>query len=151
MSTVIHKSFDEQILDGLVEWRKLHSSERQWDNSAIADWLMKQGYTLERRIVRKELTKRLAKVQNRKRVRNEKNKLVREYHAAKFPVSIGGTLKQKTFWAHRTEMTASFAHASFEQRQKLAEGFCRSMNNDAKDVNEFNPSLQGNPVQLELD
>ena len=70
-----------------------------------------------------------------------------------FPLNqdtVAGRKKQKMFWAHRLAMDASFAHASFEQRVKQAEGLCRSMSNDAQDVNENNPNLNGNPIQLEL-
>jgi hypothetical protein len=152
MSTVIRKGIDDQVLDGLMEWRNLHPNEKQWDNFAIAQWLMdNRRWDLEKRLVRKEIARRLARVQNRKRVRNEQSILVREFHAAKLPVSIAGKLVQKTFWAHRSDMTASFAHASFEQRQKQAEGFCKSMSKDAADVNSNNPNIKGNPIQLELD
>jgi hypothetical protein len=48
-------------------------------------------------------------------------------------------------------MSNSFAHAAFDQRQKRAEGFCRSMHNDAEDVNAYNPNLADNPIQLDLD
>ena len=38
-----------------------------------------------------------------------------------------------------------------EGRQKQAEGFCRSMFNDAQDLNDNNENLAGNFIQLDLD
>jgi hypothetical protein len=153
MSTITKKSFDDQLLEGLEDWRKNHPKETHWDNETVAQWLIdKKGYGLEKRVARKEIARRLAKAENRKRQRNEQGKRVRVYHAAKLPVpSKKGGMVQKTFWAHRSEVSASFAHSSFEQRQKQAEGFCRSMCNDAQDLNDNNPNLKGNLIQLDLD
>ena len=153
MSIVAKKSFDDQLLDGLEEWRKQHPNIARWDNEDVVQWLQKKkGFGLERRLVRKELVRRLAKAQNRKRVRNKQNRRVRVYYAARLPVpSSAGKPIQKTFWSHRLNLDASFAHASMEQRQKQAAGFCRSMFNDAQDLNDNNDNLKGNPIQLELD
>ena len=87
--------------------------------------------------------------QNRKHIRNEQGVRVRVFYAARLPMA--GRVTQKLFWSNRTTMDASFAHAAFEQRLRQAEGLCRSLSNDAKDVNANNPNLKGNPIQLELD
>jgi hypothetical protein len=141
------------LLDGLEEWRKQHPHQSRWDNDDVAQWLIEQEhFGLERRILRKELARRLARAQNRKRVRNKQNRSVRVYHAANLPVrGRDAKIIQKTFWAHRLELDASFGHKSFEGRQKQAAGFCRSMFKDAQDLNENNKNLRDNPIQLELD
>ena len=153
MSTIAKRSYDDQLLAGLEEWRKEHPDETQWDNDYVAQWLIdEKQFGLERRIVRKELAKRLAKAEKKKRVRNEQGRRVREYHAAKLRVPVkSGKFVQKTFWAHRSDLQASFAHASMNQREKQAEGFCRSMFNDSQDLNDNNSNLSGNPIQLNLD
>jgi hypothetical protein len=152
MSTTIRKSLDDQLLDGLEKWCKLHPDATHWDIDDVSEWLVEnERFDLGRRFMRKEIAKKLAKAQNRKRIRNQQGNRVRVYHAARLPAPAApGKKTQKTFWAHRLKMEASFAHASFDQRQKQAEGFCRSMSNDAKDVNANNPKLKGNPIQLEL-
>lgn len=150
MSTNVNRSVDDEILGDLEEWCRLHLDSTHWDIEEVAGWIVdRKHYELGRRLIRKEVAKRLSKAQNRKHIRNAQGNRVRMYHAARLPVV--GRKKQKVFWAHRVRMDASFAHASFEQRERQAEGFCRSMNNDAKDVNENNPHLKGNPIQLELD
>lgn len=153
MSTTTRRSYDDQILAALEEWRQQHPEETHWDNDEVAQWMIdEKRFGVEQPIVRKELAKKLAKAANRRRVRNPQGRRVREYHAAKLPVRTkSGKLVQKTFWAHRSEMEASFAHASMDQRQRQAEGFCRSMYNDAQDLNDNNNNLEGNPIQLELD
>lgn len=153
MSTIIKKTFDDQLLDALEEWRKQHPDVHRWDNKDVIRWMInKKQFGLERHTVEKELEKRLAKAQNRKRVRNKQNRRVRVYHAAKLPVrNSEGEMIQKTFWAHRLDLEASFAHKSMDQRQKQAAGLCRSMFNDAQDLNDNNENLKGNKIQLELD
>lgn len=153
MSTIAKKSLNDLMLDGLEEWRKQHPEKTRWDNEDVVQWLMdERGYGLERRIAKKELVKRLSKAQNRKKVRNKQHRLVREYHSARLEVPSGkGKMVQKTLWSHRSELDASFAHTSMDQRQKQAEGFCRSMYNDSQDLNDNNENLKGNPIQLELD
>jgi hypothetical protein len=150
MSTIVKRSIDDQILAGFREWRTLNPGPNKFEVDDIADWLVShQQYGLEKRIVRREISKRLSKALNRKHVRNEQGVRVKEFHAARLPVP--GAKKQKIWWADRLTMEASFAHASFEQRQKQTEGMCRSMSRDATDVNVNNPNLKKNPVQLELD
>lgn len=153
MSIVTKKSFDEQMLDGLEEWRKQHPDDEYWDNEKVVEWLIdERQFGLERRITKKWLAKRLAKAQNRKHVRNAQGRRVREYHCARLPIPDGsGKFVQKTFWAHRAELGAAFAHKSMEGRQKQAEGFCRSMFNDAQDLNDNNENLADNFIQLDLD
>lgn len=153
MSTTTKKSFDDQILDGLADWRRLHPNEPLWDIFAVSDWLVDQkGFGLERRFAKREIAKRLAKAQNRKRIRNAQGNRVRVFHAGKLPVvGKGGRIVQKTFCGDRLEISASFAHTSMEQRHRQAEGFCRSMYKDAQDLNDNNPNLKGNALQLELD
>lgn len=149
MSTNVSRSIDDEVLGDLEEWCRLHPDATYWDPQEVAEWIVEhKQYELGRRLIKKEIAKRLAKAQNRKHVRNAQGIKVRVYHAARLPVV--GRMTQKTFWAHRLRMDASFAHAAFEQRQRQAEGFCRSMSNDAKDVNVNNPNLNGNPIQLEL-
>ena len=49
--------------------------ELHGDNDAVIDWMIEhEGFGIERRIVRKELAKRLSRAQNRKHVRNEQGK-----------------------------------------------------------------------------
>lgn len=153
MSKTISKSFDDHLLEGLEEWRKQNPEATRWDNDSVVQWLMdNENFGLEKRIVRKELAKKLAKALNRKRMRNKQGNRVRVYHAAKLPtLGKGGKWVQKTFWAHRLKLDASFAHKSMEQRQKQAEGFCRSMYKDAQDLNDNNTNLVGNQIQLEFD
>lgn len=153
MSIAIRKSFDDQLLDGLEEWRAQHPDQELWDNNVVAQWLINEKkFGLGRRLLRKEMTKRLAKAQNKKHVRNAQGKRVRVYHAAKFDMpGRDGAMVQKTLWAERLTMSASFAHSSFKLRHEHLEGAARSMFNDAADVNTNNPNLKDNPVQLELD
>ena len=148
MSTLLKRSFDEQLWDGVSEYLKAHPNATELDKDEIARWLIhNKSYQLEKQQRQKFFARKVARLLGKRKVRGPAGKLVSEFHAAK---CIDGKKKQKTLWAHHLKMTSSFAHTSFEQRQKQAEGFCRSMHNDATDVNANNPNLADNPVQLEL-
>jgi hypothetical protein len=148
MSTVLKRSFDDQLWDGVSEYLKTHPNATELDKDEIARWLIhNKSYQLEKQQRQKFFAKKVARLLGKRKVRGQDGKPVSEFHAA---TCIDGKKKQKTLWAHRLKMTSSFAHTSFEQRQKQAEGFCRSMHNDATDVNANNPNLKDNPVQLEL-
>jgi hypothetical protein len=150
MSTVIKKSFDEEVSDGLNEWLRLHPESIELDKDDIASWLIKHhGYRFEKQQLHKQIAKRVSRVFGKREVKNEQGKTVSEFHAATF--SLPGKKTQKTLWVHRLKLTSSFAHTSFDQRLKQAEGVCRTMHVDAEDINTNNPNLADNPIQLELD
>ena len=150
MSTVIKRTEAEHILSDVQEWRALHPEATDWDNDDIATWLIEvKGYKPQRQRHHREVAKKVAKALGKKKIRNAQGKRVSEYHSATFP--IAGTKKQQTLWAERLTMIESFAHASIEGRHKQVEGLCRSMRNDADDINANNPNLKDNPIQLELD
>jgi hypothetical protein len=149
MSTITKKSYEEQLSDDLNEWIKSHPESEQLDKDEIASWLIKErGYHLERQRLHKQIAKKVARLLGKREVKTDHGKWVSEFHAATF--AVPGKKVQKTLWSHRLKMTESFAHTSFEQRQKKVEGICRAMHNDAEDVNANNPNLAKNPVQLDF-
>ncbi len=40
MSTITKRSYDDQLLAGLEEWRKEHPDKMRWDNEDVAQWLL---------------------------------------------------------------------------------------------------------------
>lgn len=106
-------------------------------------------YGLGKRIVRHELSKRLARAQNRSRVRNAQGRLVKPYHSAFLPVrESDGRIVQKQLCGERTSLSASFAHASIEQRHKQIEGMCRATFRSVDDLNQNNGNLVDNQLRL---
>lgn len=149
----LKRAEDDVFVAALEKWRELHPGELHWDNDAVIDWMIaNEHFGLERRVVRRELAKKLARAQNKRRVRNAQGKLVKAYHSAMLPVNIGnGKTVQKQLWGERLTLSASFAHASMDQRQKQTEGMVKSTHNGAEDLNLNNPNLADNPIQLNFD
>jgi len=148
----LKRAEDDVFLEALEKWRELHPGELHWDNEVVLDWMIaNEHFGLERRIVRRELLKKLARAENKRKFRNPQGKLVKAYHSAMLPVKIGDKIVQKQLWGDRLTMSASFAHASMEQRHKQAEGACRSIHSSSEDINQNNPNLADNPIQLSFD
>ena len=145
----LKRAEDDVFVEALEKWRELHPGELHWDNDVVIDWMIEnEHFGVERRIVRRELLKKLARAQNKRHVRNAQGKLVKAYHSAMLPVNVGGRVVQKQLWGDRLTMGASFAHASMEQRHKQAEGMCKAMHRSIEDIKQNNPNLPDNPVQL---
>jgi hypothetical protein len=148
----LRRAEDDIFVEALEKWREQHPGELHWDNNVVIDWMIaNEHFGIERRVVRRELLKKLTRAQNKRHVRNPQGKLVKAYHSAMLPVNVGGTVVQKQLWGDRLTMSASFAHASMQQRHKQTEGMCKSMHVNIEDVNENNPNLADNPIQLSFD
>lgn len=148
----LKRAEDDVFVEALEKWRELHPGELHWNNEAVIDWMIAhEHFGIERRVVRRELLKKLARAQNKRHVRNAQGKRVKVYHSAMLPVNVGGKVVQMQLWGERTTMSATFAHASMEQRLKQTEGMCKSIHTNSQDVNQNNPNLADNPIQLSFD
>lgn len=147
------RSYADALIAALMQWQAENPEELHWDNEVLAEYMIKKlGFGLERRIIKREIMKQLARALNRKKVRNEQGKRVKAYHSARLPVKTpDGRVVQKQLWGDRLTMSETMAHAALDQGLKQAEGMCKALHNSAQDLNTNNPNLADRPIQLTFD
>ncbi len=62
----LNRAEDDVFLMALEKWRDLHAGELHWDIEVVIDWMVEnEEFGLERRIVRRELARKLRVLKTR--------------------------------------------------------------------------------------
>lgn len=145
-------SYADEVATALHSFMLKHDGPFSMESAA--EWILFNDlWRPDRRSAKRELKRLLHRFTKSKKYRDEKGRLVRQFHAAKYPkyVDSNGNKVFETMWDEHLRMTEAHALLSFSQRWDQIAGACRSLKNDSESYNDFNPNGQKTAIQLTFD
>ncbi len=151
--TRIKKSYGDLLLDLIEQYREEHQN-KPFNMDDLADWAFETGgHDIVRLSAKRELKRNLTKAARKKKTRDTQGRLVREFHAAKYPrVDENGNMILEAVWDHINAMSFDHAALSFiDGRRGQLSGGCKSLKADIDSFNDNNPNATQDKIQISFD